>query len=132
MENFQKYFIETHDFNPEEWKKELTQWLTEVVVIYMKYYSTGKLEKIYVGADEAMNVVLTIDGKEAEVDLDVYKFAEEECERSRQRECYFANEAMVMEFCNFGEELCHPVLEEVMKEVSGHFGVPYELEYFAE
>lgn len=132
MENWQKYFIETHDFHSELWKEELTHWLTEVIAIYMKYYSDGKLEKIYVGADPEMDIVLTIDGEEEAVDLDEYKLAEEECERDRQRECYYANEAMVSEFFYFGEELCHPVLDGVMKEVSEHFKVPYELEYFDE
>jgi hypothetical protein len=37
-----------------------------------------------------------------------------------------------MEFFNFREVLCRPAFDDVMKEVSGHFEVPYELEYFDE
>lgn len=119
---------------PVDWVNELSDFLIRTIDLFLKYYAKGKLEEIELDvlvSQGETEITLTIDGDSYEVDLDMYKLAEEDCERDAQRECYFENEVCWYEFfedMEENEERITSEMEAVGEKLKAKYHVPVEME----
>lgn len=119
---------------PVDWAKGLSDFLIRTVDLFLKYHVQGNLEKIELDVSVSLGdaeITLTIDGNSHEVDFDVYKMAEEDCERDAQRECYFENESCWVEFfedMGEDEERITSEMKTVAEALKTKYHVPVEME----
>lgn len=111
------------------WKEALSEHYKECIDIYLQYYKKGDLKKIMLKINEDMyNVVILLDIDDKIYEVDVEDYGIGRWDRERLRECYFADELWVdyMEYCNNKnikenlDELC-----ESLKKIYGNIIVEW-------
>lgn len=102
------------------WQGEIVDFLGRSIDVFLRYYVSGILEKVelvtYIERGE-VEVKLTVGGREQKIDYDAFKCADDEDERDKQRECYFENESLWMEYF-IALENNFTAIEKSMGEVS--------------
>lgn len=118
-----------------DWSEMISDFLTRTVDMFLKYHVTGTMDgiKLCLSPMNGMaDVVLTIDGAEHTVDFDDFRCATEDCERDVQRECYFENESIWVEFFMMMEENLDKIkmyMEQVKDALAEHYNVSVSLDF---
>ncbi|MEW4415269.1 hypothetical protein [Clostridium sp. AN503] len=101
-----------------DWKNVIEEFLIRSIDLFAKYYMSGNLEKISVIIDieeENAEIIIGAGGESEHVDFNLFRSASEGNERDAQRECYFENESLWMDFLI---DLDRDSIEKCMSEVA--------------
>lgn len=118
-----------------DWSEMISDFLTRTVDMFLKYHVSGTLEGIklrIVPINGMADIVLTINGADHTIDFDDFRCASEECERDAQRECYFENESIWVEFFMMMEENLDKIkmyMEQVKDVLAEHYNVSVLLDF---
>lgn len=111
------------------WKNMIEDFLTRSIDLYVKYYMSGELENVSITLhieDEDAEIIIEAGGESEDMDFDQFRSVSEENERDAQRECYFENESIWMDYlmsANGDEDSIKRCMSDVAVGLSAHYGV---------